>query len=70
MLFFVASSSRCCPSEVAVYCDPISFRCGRAPDLFSGDGYILVFQHIGREWANNELRIDVNWPSIAHIQAR
>ena len=32
-------------------------RFGRAPDLFSGDGYILVLQPIGRQWADNELRM-------------
>ena len=32
-------------------------RFGPAPDLFSGDGYILVLQPIGRQWADNELRM-------------
>ena len=45
-------------------------RFGRPAGPFRKDGGFLVLQPIGREWANNELRMDRNWPSIAHIQAR
>ena len=47
------SPAQCCPSEVAVYCHPISLRCGRPAGPFRKDGDSLVLRPIGRHWANN-----------------